>query len=73
MESLGVISTVNEPTQWCAGVVVSKKDGSVHICVDFQQLNESVLREAHPLKVEDTLAQLHGAVMFSKVDANSGF
>ena len=75
MESLGVISTVKEPTQWCAGVVVvPKKDGSVCICVDFRQLNESVLREVHPLpKVEDTLAQLHGAVMFSKVDANCGF
>ena len=75
VESLGVISRINEPTQWCAGiVVVPKKDKSVCICVDFRQLNESVLREVHPLpKVEDTLAQVHGAVMFSKVDANCGF
>ena len=75
MKSLGVISRINEPTQWCAGiVVVPKKDSSVWICVDFRQLNESVLREVHTLpKVEDTLAQIHGAVMFSKVDANFGF
>ena len=75
MENLGVISRVDEPTQWCAGIVVApKKDTSVRICVDFRQLNKSVLREVHPLpKVEDTLAQLHGAVMFSKVDANCGF
>jgi hypothetical protein len=75
MESLGVISKVDEPTAWCAGmVVVPKKSGDVRICVDFRQLNESVLREVHPLpKVEDTLAKLTGATTFSKLDANCGF
>jgi len=75
MKTLGVISRIDEPTPWCAGmVIVPKKDGSVCICVDFRQLNDSVMREVHPLpKVEETLAQLHGAVMFSKVDANCGF
>ena len=75
MESLGVISRVDQPTQWCAGmVVVPKKSGSVRICVDFRRLNESVLRETHPLpKVDNTLAQLAGATVFSKIDANSGF
>ena len=34
----------------------------------------SELRETHPMpSVDDTLAQLTGAVVFSKVDANSGF
>ena len=51
-----------------------KKDNSVRISVDFRQLNESVLREVHPLpKVKDNLAQLHGAEIFSKVDANCRF
>ena len=55
-------------------VVVPKKTGSVRICVDFRHLNESVLRETHPLpKVDNTLAQLAGATVFSKNDANSGF
>ena len=55
-------------------VVVPKKSGSVRICVDFRRLNESVLREIHPLpKVDNTLAQLAGATVFSKIDANSGF
>ena len=35
MESLGVISKVNVPTPWCAGmVVVPKQNGTVRICVD---------------------------------------
>ena len=75
MESLGVISKVEAPTEWCAGmVVVPKKDGTVRICVDLKPLNASVLRETHPLpKVDDILAQLAGARIFSKLDANSGF
>ena len=75
MESLGVISPVDQPTPWCAGmVVVPKKEGAIRICVDLKPLNESVLREVHPLpRVDDTLAQLTGAKIFSKLDANSGF
>ena len=75
MEAMGVISKVSEPTPWCAGmVVVPKKSGAVRICVDLKPLNESVLREVHPIpKVDETLAQLAGAAVFSKLDANSGF
>ena len=51
-----------------------KKSGSVRICVDLKPLNEGVLRETYPIPpVDDTLAQLAGATVFSKVDANSGF
>lgn len=75
MESLGVIRKVDEPTPWCAGmVVVPKKEGAIRICIDLKPLNENVLREVHPLpRVDDTLAQLSGAKVFSKLDANSGF
>jgi len=76
MEKLGVISQVTEPTPWCAAmVVVPKPSGAVRICVDMKPLNESVLREVHPMpKVDTTLAQLTGATdLFSKLDANSDF
>ena len=50
MEDLGVISPVNEPTDWCAGmVVVPKSDGKVRICIDLTKLSESVQRERHIL------------------------
>ena len=76
MKSLNVISRVYEPTPWCAAMVVIPKRNSerVRICVDFRPLNECVLQEVHPLmKVEETLAQLSGAKVFSKVDVNCGF
>ena len=75
MEQLGVIERVEQPTEWCAGlVVVPKANGKVRLCVDLTKLNESVRRERHPIPaVEPTLAQLAGATVFSKLDANSGY
>ena len=77
MEKMEIISKVDEPTEWCAGmVVVPKANGKVHICVDLTKLNEStcILREYHPLpSVDHTLAQLAGATIFRKIGANSGF
>ena len=41
MEEMGVISRVDEPTDWCAGmVVVPKSNNQVRICVI---LNECLL------------------------------
>ena len=75
MESMGVISRVEDSTEWCAGMVaVEKKSGGIRICVDLKPLNESVRRQPHPLPtVEGILSQLSGAKVFSKLDANSGF
>ena len=75
MEHLGVISPISQPMEWCAGmVVVPKPGGKVRICVDLTRLNENVRREQHILPaVDQTLAQIAGAKVFSKLDANSGF
>ena len=43
MEKIGVISRVNQPTEWCAGmVVVPKASGKVRIYVDLTKHNKSV-------------------------------
>uniref|UniRef100_A0A5S6Q175 RNA-directed DNA polymerase n=1 Tax=Trichuris muris TaxID=70415 RepID=A0A5S6Q175_TRIMR len=71
-----VIRPVSEPTEWCSGiVVVPKADGkSVRVCVDLTALNKSVRRSLFTLPtVEEQLALLTGAKVFSKLDANSGF
>ena len=75
MEELGVIRPVKEPTDWCAGIiVVPKKDGSVRICVDLTHLNSSIKRERLQLPSEqETLSQLAGAQVFSKLDAANSF
>ena len=75
MEKLGVISKVDIPTDWCAGmVVVPKPDGRIRICVDLTKLNKSVLRETYPLpKIDNLLAQVGESKFFTKLDCNSGF
>ena len=52
----------------------TKSSGAVKICVDLRPFNESVLRKPYSVPtVDETLAQLSRATVFSKVDANSGF
>ena len=75
MERNVVISRVDEPTEWCALMVVMPKSNSkVRICVDLTKLNQFVQCENHPLPtIETTLGKLAGARYFSRLDANSGF
>ena len=57
MEEIGVISRVEQPTDWCARMVIVLKPGKdeVRIFVDLMKLNESVKRERHMLpSVEHT-------------------
>ena len=75
MGQQGVISKVTQPTGWCSGmVVVPKANGRVRICVDLTHLNKAVKREIHLMSsVDESLAKLGKASVFSKLDANSGF
>ncbi|UYV68064.1 K02A2.6-like [Cordylochernes scorpioides] len=74
MTRLGVIESVEEPTEWCAGMVaVPKPGGKLRICVDLTKLNQYI-RENYPLPAtEHILGQLGNACYFSKLDTNSGF
>ena len=75
MEFPGVISCINEPSPWCAGmVVVPKPSGKVRICVNMKPLNENVMGEFHPLPaINGTFAQLLDTQIFTKLNANNGF
>ncbi|XP_030204757.1 uncharacterized protein K02A2.6-like [Gadus morhua] len=76
MEEMGVIRRVEEPTEWCAGIVVVPKKNSqqLRLCVDFTGLNQYVCREKYVLpSVDQSLGMLAGARIFSKLDANMGF
>ena len=75
LENDGIIVKVTAPTDWCAPIVpVIKKNGSVRICVDLKRLNEAVKRETYMLpNLDDIAPKLSGSIVFSKLDATSGF
>ncbi|KAK7930380.1 hypothetical protein WMY93_006775 [Mugilogobius chulae] len=76
MEEMGVISKVTNPTEWCSGIVVIPRPAKKppRLCVDLTPLNTAVKRERHILPaVDQTLAMMKDAKVFSKLDARSGF
>lgn len=75
MTKLGVITPIQEPTEWVSAMVAAKKrDGSIRLCIDPVNLNKALLRPRHPLKtVEEVIADMPDAKMFSILDAKCGF
>ena len=75
LEEQGIIRHVTEPSDWCAPMVpVKKSDGSVRITVDYNNLNMAIKREVFPIPtLEQLTSEIHGATLFSKLDAASGF
>ena len=73
MLDAGVVPPSNSP--WCNTVVlVRKKDGSLHFCIDFRRLNALNIKDSHPLpRICETLESLAGAAHYSTFDLNSGF
>ena len=73
MLDTGVIWPSNSP--WCNAVVlVRKKDGSLHFCIDFRKLNSLTVKNSHPLPhICETLESLAGAAHYLTFDMNSGF
>ncbi|CAH8560353.1 unnamed protein product [Dicrocoelium dendriticum] len=73
--SLGVISKVDEPTDWVSQVaIITKKSGELRICIDPKPLNAALKREYFTLPtLDDMLPVLCNSKVFTKVDLASAF
>ena len=70
-----VIAPVTSPTAWISSMVtVPKKNGKLRIYLEPKDLNRAVQREHYPhTTIEDVATRLHGAKVFTKLDARNGF
>ena len=73
MLEAGVICPSQSP--WCNVVVlVRKKDGTLHFCVDFRHLNVWTKKDSYPLPhIQEALESMVGSAHFSSMDSKSGF
>jgi len=69
----GIIEESSSP--WSSPVVlVTKKDGTTRLCVDYRKLNDITKKYSYPLpRIDDTLNTLAGSRWFSTFDLKSGY
>jgi hypothetical protein len=60
---------------WGAPILfVRKKYGTLHLCIDYRQLNKMTIKNRYPLpRIDDLFDQVRGATIFSKIDLRSGY
>ena len=70
---LGIIRPSS--SSWCSAITpVTKKDGSLRMCIDYRPLNRVTVKDAYPMpRIDEILDSLCGATVFSTLDATSGY
>ena len=69
----GVIRNIQSPLS-SPIVMLKKKDGSWRMCVDYRQLNKSIVKDKFQIPVvEELIDELQGSKFFSKLNLRSGY
>ncbi|GFQ67082.1 retrovirus-related Pol polyprotein from transposon 17.6 [Trichonephila clavata] len=74
MVEVGIISKVEEPTEWVSNMVVIDSPKKLRICLDPRPLNEAIQRPHYPIPITNALVKmLQGGKVFTILDAKNGF
>ena len=73
LQKMGMIEHSN--SDWASRLVmVTKKDGSTRVCVDYREVNKLTKRDAYPApQIEQTLDQLRKAKYYTSLDGEKGY
>ena len=75
LEDMDVIQKVDGPTKWVNPLVtVEKPNGDIRVCLDMREANKTIVRERQPIPtVEETVQEMGGMNVFTKLDLNMAF
>lgn len=70
---LGIIRESKSP--WNSRLIpVTKKDGTLRLCIDYRPLNKITIKDRYPIpRIDEILDTLSGAKYFSTLDATTGY
>ena len=70
-----IIRTIEEPTDWVSSLkYVTKRDGSIRVCLEPRQLNKALIRPRHQAPTLDDLNHIFANTkFFSNLDAKAGY
>ena len=75
LEKNDIIEKISGPTPWVSNVVaVPKPNDQVRLAIDMRQANNAIMRERFPMpNIEETLQQMNGASLFTRLDLREAF
>ena len=75
LEKNDIIEKISGPIPWVSNVVaVPKPNNKVRLAIDMRQANNGIMRERFPMpNFEETLQQINGASVFTRLDLREAF
>ena len=75
MEALGLITHVDQPTDWVSSIIyIQKANSELHLCLDLHDLNRTICHDHHKMPtVEEVAHKFANSHYFTKLNTCHGY